>query len=292
VLNKEYIQMYDISIVLPTIRTHLLEDLYESIVKSCPRHSFELICVGPFDIPDKLMKKDNVKYIKDYGCPSRAIQIAFINTTGKLVHTLVDDCFYYPDVLSETIDLFNEECGNRNILGMKFFESPEHYQAVKEGTTTDQAPEQRNTSHPIGYWYAGPSYGNLKGVNPNWGSACLFIAQTDLVKEFGGWDCKFEYNNHATHDLLFRLQKHDSKFYITEYDVFVANWYEGTTVDHSPIHYGQLTHDVPLFNQMWINPNNRRKIQLDNYKNSPDVWKRRFKDQLPKTYNEMMDDIK
>ena len=285
--------MYDISIILPTIRTHLLEDLYNSICKSCDRHSFELICVGPFDIPKSLSKLDNIKYIKDYGSPTRCMQIALTNAKGTLIHPLVDDCFYYPKTLSTTINIFNHDCKQNDILGMRFFENPEHYKAIKEKKTTEQQPELRNKCHPDAYWYAGPSYGYLRGVNPNWGAACLFIANTNLIKDFGGWDCQFEYINHATHDLLFRLQKYGSHFLLTQYDCFVADWKAegdppGTATDHAPIHYGQLTHDIPLFQNIWQYPNNRGKIQLNNWENTPTKWTRRFVQGQPINYDEMI----
>ena len=50
--------MYDLSIIVPTIRTHLLKDLYQSFCDSCNTHTFEVIFVGPFDIPESLMEKE------------------------------------------------------------------------------------------------------------------------------------------------------------------------------------------------------------------------------------------
>jgi len=281
--------MYDISILLPTIRTHLLEDLYESLCSSCHQHTFEFVCVGPFDIPQSLLEKDNVKYIKDYGQPTRCIQLALINSTGKLVHPLVDDCFYYPYTLSNTIDIFDCHCRQNDIIGMRFFENPEHYKAIKNRQTTEQHTQFRNECHPDIYWFAGPSYYYLKGINPNWCLACLFIANRDLIIRFGGWDCQFEYINHSTHDLLCRLQKNDSMFLLTQYDVFVANWYEGITMDHAPIHYGQ-GRDDPIFRNMWLYPNNRNIIDIDNWKNTSEIWTRRFGTNKPKTYKEMYGD--
>lgn len=85
------------------------------------------------------------------------------------------------------------------------------------------------------------------------------------------------------------MQKYGSQFFITNYDVFVANWYQGTTVDHAPVHYGQLTHDEPLFRQVWSQINDRYRVHLDNYKYAPEIWTRRFNKGIPKTYQEMMD---
>ncbi len=278
--------MYDLSIIIHTIRTHLLEVLYDSICKSCNKHSFEVIFVGPFDIPLLLLEKENVRYIKDYGQPTRAVQIGLLNVTGELTCWITDDCFCYPNTLSNTVDLYNKECVETDIVGMRFFENPEHYKAIKEGITTEEQPVDRLKNHPDSYWYAGLPYRNLGGVKPHWGIACLFVMNTHILKMYGGWDCQFEYMNHGTHDLLFRIQKNGNRFFLTDYDVFVANWYEGTTKDHAPVHYGQ-TYDQPLFTRLWHQSNNRGQIDIENWQNYPEIWERRFGQEKPCTYKEL-----
>lgn len=265
-----------LSIIIPTIRTHLLEDLYQSIVNSCNQHSFEVIFVGPFDIPQSLLEKKNVIYVKDYGQPSRAAQIGLINATGQSTCWITDDCFCYPNMLSKTLDLYEQLCSIKDIVGMRFFENPEHYAKIKSGETKEQNPIGRFQNHPDSYWYAQIPYGHYPGVESHWGIACLFLANTKLIEDFGGWDCQWEHLNHSTHDLLFRLQQSNSQFYLTSYDVFVANWYEGISKDHAPVHYGQKTHDEQLFKQIWFNKNKRDIIDINNWKNVSNIWERRF----------------
>ena len=279
--------MYDLSILVPTIRTHLLEDLYQSACNSCNTYSFEMVFVGPFDIPQSLMEKDNVKYIKDYGQPTRAVQIGLQYISSNLMCWITDDGFFYPNTLFKTINSYKNECVDTDIVGMRYFENPEHYKAIKEGATTDQNPPSRLSNHPDGYWYAGASYGSFKGIKPHWGIACLFMMNTGVLKMYGGWDCQFEYLNHSTHDLLCRMQKKGNRFFLPDYDVFVANWYEGTSKDHAPVHYGQLTHDQQIFHDMWINPNDRYQVDMNNWENYPEIWERRFGQSKPKTYKEL-----
>lgn len=279
--------MTNLSIIVPTIRTHLLEDLYQSFCDSCNEHSFEVIFVGPFDIPSTLTEKTNVKYIKDYGQPSRAAQIGLLETKGELTCWITDDCFCYPNTLSQTIGFYEAECIETDIIGMRFFENPDHYTAIKNGTTTDYSPTQRLKSHPDNYWFAGTSYRYYKGVQPHWGIACLFMTDTHNLKMFGGWDCQWEHLNHSTHDLLFRMQQQGNRFFLTDYDVFVANWYEGTSKDHAPVHYGQLTHDEQLFFQTWAQPNDRNQISINNWQECPEIWERRFGQSQPNTYKDL-----
>jgi len=306
--------MYNLSIIVPTIRTHLLEDLYQSFCLSCNRHSFEVIFVGPFDIPKKLLEKENVKYIKDYGQPTRAAQIGLIETKGKLTCWVTDDCFCYPEVISETLDIYDQKCGCYDILGMRFFENPTYYKKVKSivihswrsqiqkrikkiihiitrskkpFNILPPTPQQRQTDHPNDYWFAKASYAFLGGVNPNWGIACLFIMDTNIWKMYGGWDCKFEYLNHATHDLLFRIQSQGSRFLLTDYDVFVSNWYEGTSKDHSPIHYAQSS-DIKIFNEKWSQQcRHEYSIDINNWKNANTIWERRFGTEQPTKYTDI-----
>jgi len=278
-----------LSIVIPTIRTHLLKDLYYSIEKSCNRHSFEVIFVGPFNVSEHLTIKNNVTYIKDYGQPSRAAQLGLLETKGELTCWITDDCWCYPETLSNTLELYDCHCLDNDIVGMRFFENPDHYQAIKSGQTNNQNPPDRLKNHPDNYWFASTSYHSLifKGVKSNWGTSCLFITRTQLLKDFGGWDCQWEHLNHATHDLLFRLQQCGSRFFLTDYDVFVANWYQGTSKDHAPVHYGQLTHDEQLFTKVWTIQNVRSRIDINNWQNVSEIWERRFTNGIVKNYADL-----
>ena len=53
---------YDISIVISSIRVHLLGDLYKSLSNSI-HGKWELIIVGPYIISEELLNKDSNKYL-------------------------------------------------------------------------------------------------------------------------------------------------------------------------------------------------------------------------------------
>ena len=83
-----------LSVFLPTIRTHLLEKWYETLCESCNSHDFEVIFCGPFDIPTTVSEHKNVKFIKDFGNPTRAAQIAAINCEGDYLYHTTDDVVF------------------------------------------------------------------------------------------------------------------------------------------------------------------------------------------------------
>ena len=113
----------------------------------------------------------------------------------------------------------------------------------------------------------------------------------DYFKELGGWDCRYEYINHSLHDLMFRVQADGGKLFDSETDATTCNHFVDKTGDHAPIYDAQTFFDKPQFDQIYSVPNaaqSRIKIPLDNWKQQPDVWERRFKKdqkgELPTNY--------
>jgi hypothetical protein len=53
----------DVSVILPTIRVHLLEAWYESLVLACPSHTFEVVCCGPFEPPPSILQLPNFTFL-------------------------------------------------------------------------------------------------------------------------------------------------------------------------------------------------------------------------------------
>ena len=87
---------YDISVLIPAIRTHLWESVYDTFCASCTRYSFEMIFAGPFDPPTELASRPNIKYLKCYSCPSVAAQKGAQLATGTLLLHSVDDARFIP----------------------------------------------------------------------------------------------------------------------------------------------------------------------------------------------------
>ena len=110
--------MYDVSILMPAIRTHNWLMLYGSLVNSCKKHSFELVLVSPFDLPDNMKQFDNVKLIKDFGHPTRAAQIGIQHCEGRLMYHCVDDAIFLPDSIDKAIEQYDQVCGRKDVIYM------------------------------------------------------------------------------------------------------------------------------------------------------------------------------
>jgi len=247
-----------LSVFLPTIRTHLLEEWYSSLEKSCDRHDFEVVLCGPFDIPSSLSKKENINFIKDFGNPTRAAQIAAINCKGDYVYHTTDDVVFFPNIISQELDQIKE----RQIIAMRYREGQDHL-----GDKLDPS-----------YWFAPNAYAAFPGVDDRWGICVHFLMERSLFLKYGGFDCRWQYLNHAGHDLLFRIQQNEGVQYcLSQSEASSADWMPNTTGDHAPIHHAQLQDDEPLFQREWFFKNDRGVIELENYKSQPDVWKKRFR---------------
>jgi hypothetical protein len=267
----------DVSVILPTIRTHLLNGFYDSLAKSISRHSFEVVFCGPFNIPPELAAKPNVKHINDYGSPTRAAQLAAKYSTGRLIYHTVDDVLFYPNRLSDAVDFYLQ---NRpEALGIKYIECPVFFPAFRDGI--DMVPQPP----PDHYWYANFAYPGWPQIKPEWGICIHFLMSRPLFMELGGFDCHFEYLNHATHDLLFRMQRMEAAYPLYPENVTVADHTPNITGDHAPIHWGQTSDEVK-FREMWLTGQRQDFIDFNNYLMSPEVWSRRFKKKV-ESYEEL-----
>ena len=269
--------MYDVSLVIPAIRTHLWERMYGSIEKSCKEHSFELILISPFDLPPALEDRDNIKLIKDYGCPTRAAQIGSLHCESKLLYHCVDDAIFRPNAIDIAIDFYNNNCSYKDAVNMRY----------REGC--DYAGDELALS----YWRA-HTHGDLRlrGIDPEWKISLHHLLDLEYFREIGGWDCQFEYLNHALHDIMFRIQADGGKVFNSPIEITSCDWMPGESGDHAPIHNAQIFHDEPLFRRMYGVPGiakSRTKIDINNWKKADEVWNRRFGEKLPESYESLME---
>jgi hypothetical protein len=102
--------------------------------------------------------------------------------------------------------------------------------------------------------------------------------KTDYVKKIGGWDTMFEVTTISHMDFAVRTQRNGSRYFMFEKPIFVCTHTPGITGDHAPVHYAHIEHDEPLFRNIYNDASSlgRIEIALDNWKSSPEVWKRRF----------------
>jgi hypothetical protein len=265
--------MKKISIFLPSIRTFYLYDFYKTIENSCQQNSFEVVIASPFDLPQELQNKDNIKLIKTYSHPTKAAHLAALACEGELIYHTTDDVLFLENSIDKAIDLFKSKCSAKDIVSMRYIESINH---------------EEKTQYPDFYWTVGNSC-PVQTLNKNWNINAHFLMRKDLYLEFGGFDCCFEYLTQASADLLVRLQKNGSFVFNSIDNICTADWSGGSKgEEHKPIQVAQEQLDTPLFWNIWSNNYHYRdKININNHLNYPEKWERRFGKNNPKTYNEM-----
>jgi hypothetical protein len=266
---------YDISILMPAIRTHNWSKLYESLNLSCKKYKFELVLISPFDLPLSLQQKSNIKLIKDFGNPNRCTQIGLNHCEGKFVYISTDDAIFQENAIDHCIDFYNSKCNFNDCVNMTYLEGDAH----------DQLSEH--------YWIA--SFHNdckLLGIPKHYKMSMQFLISLDYVKEKGGFDCRYEYSTYALHDFIFRLQADGGTVYHSPILATKCTWFEGVTVDHRPIHEAQTFFDYPKFKELYNSKEDvakdRINIDFDNWKNTPDYWDRRFKGTKPNSYIDIL----
>lgn len=267
---------YDVSIIMPAIRTPLWDEMYDTIEKSCKNKTFELVMCGPFPLTEKLKSKPNVKMIIDNGSPSRCAQRAAIESSGKLLAHCVDDARFIENSLASAIFLYETICTKKDVINLKYTEG--------ENFNGRTMPSQ--------YWFA-HHHPPLRypSIPMNYKQCCHHLIDREYFLELGGYDCKFEYQNFNLHDLIFRVQFDGGIIYDSPSDITNCNFYPEKTGDHGPIVEAYVDNDEPYFKQLYSDPDilkKRSRINLDNWKNSPDVWKRRFSNKIPDTYEEIL----
>lgn len=250
---------YDLSIVLPGIRADNWEQLFFSAQRSIGPYSFELIAVGPYNPPPEITQHDNFKFIRDFGCPSRCVQIGASESKGKYLCWMSDDGLYEPNTLEQCLNLLEELDDKKNGMALRYFEG--------EG----------KGEFPLEYWTA-RHHGDqrIPGVKEEYKIAPLGMYNTEYYKEIGGLDCRYEHINMCTHDLAFRLQNDGGTIHLSPETVARFYW-SWVTADAGPVQAAYHKNDAPLFKREWSQNQSRRiKIDFDNWKQSPEKWVRRF----------------
>jgi len=248
----------DISICLPSIRTRNLKRLYKSLLDAVGKYSFELIVASPYDLPSELLTA-HVRLVKDFGCPTRCLQLAAKHSKGDLLTTASDDGVFEKNSISKSIEFYEKHCTDKDAVVMRYTETPGLLMHSKVHS------DDR-------YWnsYYHPTL-RLKGISTvnKWGP---LLMKTDFFKEIGGFDCVFEHYNYCLHDLCYRMQQNGSQLFLSPSFVMHCDW-NPNEAEYQPVKAVAAT-DYSIFKKMYKRPNNRYKIYFDNWKNVPAKWGR------------------
>lgn len=278
----------DISIILPSIRPQNLIKFYSSLEKACKKYSFELIIASPYLIPEELLINPKVKFLHTYATTTISFQKACLLAQGDFVFNTSDDGLLQENCLDDAYEFFQKNCKPIDRINMIYVEAALDDETLE--IISEEVFKKQTEAMSSKYWFA-HAHADLAcfaGIRPEWKLCIQFFMKLDYFKYLGGFDCLYEFNNHAIHDLSFRAQADGSKVYDSEKPAYYGSHLPGIIKDHAPVHYAQLTSDVYKFGNVYREKDaafKRIRIDYDNWKNEPDSWERRFPNKLSLTPN-------
>lgn len=252
-----------LSMIVPSIRPGNLQRLYDSIGESF-HGEYEMIVVGPYELPLSLREKTNVTWIQDWGSPVRSQQRGLLACKGEYVSWAADDGYFLPNAIDAAMAKLVDK--PRAVIIGKYYEG------------SMASFEMDN----IAYYYIYTHTASRTKYIPK---DCLMlmvglVSLADLM-EIGGFDCKFEALPMAFNDVSIRLYNKKMEFiFLHTPTMFRCGHMHSTQGDHKPIHQAQTYFDLPKFKITYnkLESINRINIPLDNWQNAPSKWTRRFSD--------------
>lgn len=254
----------EISLIIPSIRSEMCQNVYDSFL-TCWSGTFEIVFVSPKPyFPLKLKERGEIQWITDFGCPSRALQLGMINAKADWLSFATDDCTFDPDTMNQAWKtLGKHEFDPSTVIVCKYTES-------------DNWSKWMLTPWYYHAWF----HGDFRHFNiPIWFKLYMNgLISKKLMMEVGGFDCRFESMAYCYNDLSMRLQFHGCRFVIEKNRLDHCTWQPQESSDHGPVHRAVMQHDAPLFRGVYWAKHFKPiiKIPIDNWKQSPSHWPRRF----------------
>lgn len=254
-----------LSIILPAIRRDRWVNLYNSLLGSCTKYPFELIIVGPYAPPPEFDSVVSVKYVKDFGSPTRCSNIGAMLVEGEIVTWTSDDATYFPNSIDQAIDHFESlEKHPKNVVLCKYLEG-------QNGVNKQPFPD----------WYFKINNGEAPYCNMIPREYWLFnlgFMYTSYFNELGGWDSQFQVTAIAHQDFGVRAQLDGARVHLINLQLMDCDHMPDRTGDHGPIHDTQLGEDQPRFKEVYQTDYTKRQIHIpmDNWKQADIIWKKRF----------------
>lgn len=258
----------ELSIILPSIRPERLQKVYDSILKSTSAE-FELIIISPYPLPESLEKYKNIKYVRDFGNPTRCHNIGLLLCEAEIITWMADDGIMIEGAIDSHLELLKSLGDDKkNIVVTKYYEG-------QEGS------KERETLQPDSYF----KIKNTPAYSPYFPEDWWIFNVAYMYKKFayalGGWDASFEGTWVSHTDMAIRAQMAGANVVMSQIPRDVADHMPGDSGDHKPIYECQTFHDVPAINKKYRRPDwaevNSPAIKIMNWKDAPAVWTRRFK---------------
>ena len=248
--------MYDLSILLPSIRPHNLVSVYDSILEHCTKYTFELIIVGPLSPPAELYFKPNIKYIKSFRSPNACQQIAACAAEGQYLTSHSDDAWFVYNSINLCLDWLNNKKNS------------------KSKCVTIKYSEGGDDIHGDDYYKLNLAYPSSKWVKDDWYIFNGLFIERVTFEKYGGFDCIYSVPALGHADLAIRYQLENGPVELFDTPVYKCDWEQK---DHLPIEFTHKMVDEPLYKEKWnkdeLPP---LRVSMDNWKNSPILFEKRF----------------
>ena len=254
-----------ISLVIPGIRPNLFQGVYDSFL-TCWHGTFEIVFITPCDMPKlKTVPRGEIQWFRDFGCPSRALQIGAINAKADWLSFATDDCIFDPRTMTKAWGtLFRNEFDYKTVIVCKYTES-------------DHWSKWMLTPWYYHAWY----HADFHHFNIPFHFKLFMngIMSKQVFMEVGGFDCKYESMAYTYNDLSMRLQFHGCKFIIEKDRLDHCSWQPSGSGDHGPVARACTEHDAPLFRGVYWGKHFKPQIKIDinNWQQVTSKWPRRFK---------------
>lgn len=249
-----------LSIICPSIRPHNLPRLVTSIRENYSG-IWELIIIGPYDLPDELAGNDKIKYIFSKTSPTTCLQLGLLSAQYKYTSWFSDDSFYLNNSLDKCVNFLKNQSYN-HIVSAKYTES-------------DNPNEEMNTDR---YYQIGHGCFGARYVPASWWLLNFAVCYTSYLKQLGGFDCNFQTTIFSVTDFAVRCQRDGAKITLLDLKACHSDHEAGLTGTHAPVALAFEENDVPLWKEIYNKPESvgRINIELENWKNQLEVWSRRF----------------
>lgn len=253
-----------ISLVVPGIRPSMFKNVYDSFCKTWSG-TFEIVFVTPCDMPVlKTIPRGTIQWYRDFGCPSRALQIGWKNAKSPWLCFATDDCTFDPHTLNQawsTLDY--NRFDYKTVVVCKYTES-------------DNWSKWMLTQWYYTAWF----HGDFRHPNVpiHFRLYMNGLISKQLMIETGGFDCKYESMAYCYNDWSMRAQFYGAKFIIEKNRLDHCTWQPKESSDHGPVHRAVMEHDAPLFRGVYWAKHFKPQIKIDinNWKNVAAKWPRRF----------------
>ena len=265
----------DISFVVPSIRRENWVNIVKSIKENISEFSFEVIFIGPnVNLVPELESEKNIKTIRDFGCPSRSMQIAALLAEGTYLSWVCDDGVFVNGEISKVISTLKSKDSEKYISNWIYTEGDGYLKG-----------DDMRVSDPK-TWYKTKHHGDLhlEGIEDYWVVMPLFTIKTSYYHELGVINCFFETINFNLHDLAFRAIRDGAEIQFSDGVVFRLGWQpigENRTLESCPVLAAFVYNDRPYLNILYGKKNDIPiKINYNTWKKVERVWSRKWKQNI------------